>query len=113
MFNSKHTDIKNLNSFSTIVSARPILKRDQKTRLKIWSSPIIAQSRDQIVNFSAYLKRSYEDEHDYDLGIFSSFGDRRGGPKMAPLAVRVTKISVAVRVLRRRQSLICRWDCQV
>ena len=36
----------------------------------------------------------------YDLGIFSSFGDRRGGQKWPPLAVRVTKISVAVRVLR-------------
>ena len=36
----------------------------------------------------------------YDLGIFGSFGDRRGGAKNGPpLAVRVTKISVAVRVL--------------
>ena len=53
-----------INIFEYFSFLSSILSMTKKTRLIIWFSSIIAQSRDQIVNFSAYLKRSYEDEHD-------------------------------------------------
>ena len=55
-------------------------------RLKLRFSPIIAQSRDQIIIFWHFWRGLTKTNTMvyYDLGIFGSFGDRRGGQKWPP-----------------------------
>ena len=70
--------------------------------LKLRFSPIIAQSRDQIIIFTITFEEVLPRRTRwYIMTLVSSVVSEivGGGQKWPPLAVRVTKISVAVRVL--------------